>query len=184
MGITLTLAITNLVFAVGVGVPLARRLAGGRGRRSLAGWLAGLAGIYLAECVAFSASMATNVLSFGLAAVWGLVLRRRFAPLPRRERVRSVVWVAMYTCLPAVSFASVLPWMAVEGWALWSAEAGHSFGIPEFVPWPLCTIAGFFAAVIGSAVVVKTVVTTAIVGLRAADRGPGRMGVDSEGSGG
>lgn len=182
MGITLTLVIVNAVFAVGGGVLLARRMARGRGRKALVGWLLGLGGMYVVECAAFSASMATNVLGFALAVVWGLVLRRKLAPLPWRERVGSAAWVALYTCLPAVSFASVLPWLAVEGWALWSRQAGYEFGVPEIVPWPFCTVAGFFAAVIGSAVVVKTVVTTAIAaGGRRNPAGSEQEGVDSKG---
>jgi hypothetical protein len=157
-----TLAITNAVLAVGFGVPLARRLAAGRGRRTLARWLAALGGMYLAECVAFAASMATNVLGFALAVPWGLVLRRKLAALAPKERLRLAVRVALYTTLPAISFASAFVLVVLGGWNPWSVEAGHKFGVPHFVPWPLCSVAGFFAAVIGSAVVVKTAVTTAL----------------------
>lgn len=140
--------------------------------------------MYLAECVAFSASMATNVLGFALAVPWGLVLRRKLAPLVPKERLRLAVRVALYTALPAISFASVLPLLVIGGWDPLSAEAGHEFGVPDFVPWPFCTVAGFFAAVIGSAVVVKTAVTTALATLRTKDRGrQDRLGLDG-GAGG
>jgi hypothetical protein len=126
-------------------------------------WLAALAGVYLAECAAFAASMGTNVWSFVLAVVWGLVMRRKLAARAPKERRRLAVRFSLYTSLPAISFTSVIPLLAAGGWNFFSAEAGYRFGVPGFVPWPLCTMAGFFAAVIGSAVVVKTVVTTAIV---------------------
>lgn len=163
MDVTVTLAITNAVLAVGFGVPLARRLGrSGRGRWSAVLWLAALGGIYLAEAAAFSASMGTNLLSFALAVVWGVVLRRKLAALPPKDRFRSAVAFSLYTALPAISFASVLPHLVAGGWDLFSAEAGHEFGVPEFVPWPFCTVAGFLAALIGSAVIVKTAVTTAL----------------------
>jgi hypothetical protein len=160
---TVTLAVTNAVLGVGFGVPLAQRLAAGRGRAGIARWLAALAGIYLAECVAFPAGMGTNVWSFVLAVVWGLVMRWKLAARPPEDRRRLAVWFSLYTSLPAVSFASMIPVLVAGGWKLFSVEAGHRFGVPGFVPWPFCTMAGFFAALIGSAVVVKTVVTTAIV---------------------
>ncbi|MCJ7544989.1 MAG: hypothetical protein MUP47_10610 [Phycisphaerae bacterium] len=168
--VTLALGITNASLVLGFGVPLARRLAAGKGRRGLAAWLAALGGIYLAECAAFSASMGTNVLGFALAAVWGLVFRRKLAALPSGQRLRTALGVSLSTCLPAISFASVLPLVVAGGWNLLAAEAGYKFGVPRFVPWPFCTIAGFFAAVIGSALVVKTVITTALASSRSPQR--------------
>lgn len=170
MEVALTLVITNAVLAGGFGVPLARRLAARGGRRRVALWLAALGGIYLAECFAFAASMATNVLGFVLAVVWGLVLRRKLAALAPKERLRLAVRFSLYTCLPAISFASVLPLLAAGGWNLLTVEAGHRFGVPDFVPWPLATLAGFFAAVIVSAVVIKTAITTAVAVIRTAAR--------------
>jgi len=67
-----------------------------------------------------------------------------------------------FTTLPAVSFLSVFVVMLVGGWPVFTPEGGYEFGVPEFIPWPFCTVAGFFAACVGSAVVVKTAVTTFI----------------------
>jgi hypothetical protein len=156
-----TLAAVNVVFAVGFGLLLARRM-GRVCQGSVVLWLVALWGIYMAECVAFSASMGTNVLGFVLAVVWGLVFRRKFRALERREALRSALTVALYTCLPAISFGTVLVFVIVEGGDIWSVQAGYKFGIPPFVPWPANTLAGFFAALIGSALFVKMTITTAL----------------------
>ncbi len=153
---------TNAAFAAVFAPLLARHLAAVRPGGRFLPWLLALWGIYLAEGAAFSASMATNVLNFALAAVWGVVFARKLRHLPRRQRVASSLRVGLYTSLPAVSFASVLVVMAAGGWPILTAKGGHDFGVPEFVPWPFCTMLGFFAAVVGSAVVGKTLITTAI----------------------
>ena len=165
--IGITLVILNLGLGFGVGWPLARRVAhppGGRG--PVVRCLALLLGIYLAECVAFSASMATNVLSIMLAIVWGIGfgiwMRGRY---DRRTGLRNAFLLTLFTCLPCISFGSVLVLLGLYGWPLLSAEAGLRFGIPDFVPWPFNTLLGFVAAVIGSGVVGKTLITMAEVSL-------------------
>jgi len=157
----------NAVLAAGFGWPLARTMANLRGSATWR-WVAGLLGVYLAECFAFSASMASNVLSFGLAVVWGFVFARwttvrgGTTGIRRDDRRRVVERLAAYTCLPAVSFLAVFPFLMLSGWPVFTRRGGYDFGIPEFVPWPFCTIAGFFVAVVGSAVIVKMLVTMAI----------------------
>ncbi len=172
----LTLLIVNAVFLAGLGWPLARYLSrnlpGARGARA---WLAALGGAYLAECVAFSAGMATNVLSVCLAALWGLLLASRVRAMPPRQATWLALRFSLYTCLPAVSFLSILPLLPLGGWSLWDPRDARQFGVPDFVPWPLCTLLGFFLAVSLSAVVLKTTVTTGLVALlvrRSRRRGP------------
>ncbi len=67
--------------------------------------------------------------------------------------------LALYTCLPAVSFLSMLLPLGVGGWSLVSTEAGRRFGVPGFVGWPFSTLLGFFLVVSCSAVVLKTTLT-------------------------
>jgi len=110
--------------------------------------------------------MGTNVLGFALAAVWGVVFGRKLKALPRRALVRSAVWLSVYTALPAISFASVFVLLVVGGWPVLTTEGGRRFGVPEFVPWPFSTVAGFFTALIGSAVVGKTAITAAVASSR------------------
>jgi hypothetical protein len=159
-----TLLGVNLVLAVGFGLPLARHLAHMADPPKKLVWQSTmLFGIYLIECFAFAASMATNILSFGLAVVWGIVfglwLRGRGE---KRRAIKTLMCVAVYSCLPAVSFASVLVVLIIAGWPILTPEGGARFGVPPFVPWPLNTLTGFFTAVIGSALIGKTAVTTII----------------------
>lgn len=161
-----TLLIVNVIFFVGFGWPLARCISRNLpDSRSAGAWLFALGGIYLAECVAFSASMATNILSVCLAIVWGLVLASKVRALPLRQAIRLSLGLSLYTCLPAVSFLSVLFLLPLGGWSLLDAEDGRRFGIPGFVPWPVCSLLGFFLTVSLSAVVLKTSVTTGIVAM-------------------
>ena len=124
-----------------------------------------LTAIYLAECVAFSASMGTNILSLLLAVVWGLALWCKV----RAERPQNARWLVLgfsvYTCLPALSFLSLLGLLAWNGWSLLATEDGRRFGVPDSVPWPVCSLLGFFLTVSGSAVLLKTGITTGMVSL-------------------
>ncbi len=68
--------------------------------------------------------------------------------------------VSLYTCLPAISFLSLLIPLAIGGWPLLSMEGGRRFGIPALVPWPFCTLLGFVVTVSVSATIGKTAITT------------------------
>jgi len=162
----MTMLIVNAIFLVGFGWPLARYISRNLpNSRSAGAWLFALSGIYLAECVAFSASMATNILSVCLAIVWGFVLGSKVRVLPLRQATRLSLRLSLYTCLPAMSFLSVLFLLPLGGWSLLDAADGRRFGIPGFVPWPVCSLLGFFLTVSLSAVVLKTGVTTGIVAM-------------------
>jgi hypothetical protein len=160
-GVINVLLDVNLVFAVGGGLWLAGDMTRVRGGRTWK-WLIAFWGIYLAEGVAFSASMATNVLNFALAVVWGFVFSRWVRGLDQKTARKIIVRLTLYTCLPAVSFLSVFVLMIIGGWPVFTSQGGYKFGVPDFVPWPFCTVTGFFAACVGSAVVVKTAVTMVI----------------------
>ncbi len=161
-----TLLVTNAIFLVGFGWPLAKALShnlpGPWGTRA---WMVALSAIYLAECVAFSASMGTNILSILLAVLWGLVLWRKVR-VPRLQNARwLVLGFSVYTCLPALSFLSLLGLLVWDGWSLLATEDGRRFGVPGFVPWPMCSLLGFFLTVSGSAVLLKTGITTGMFSL-------------------
>jgi hypothetical protein len=150
----IVLIITNVALALGFGWALAKRLAGRpESRRSAGSWLLAVLGVYVAESMAFSASMATNILGYCLAFVWGILFARRLL-------AREMLLLSLYTCLPAVSFLSVLVLLVIGGWPLLSVEDGRRFGIPAFVPWPFCTLLGFVLTVSTSAAVFKTAITT------------------------
>ncbi|NIM48038.1 MAG: hypothetical protein GTO05_00140 [Gemmatimonadales bacterium] len=171
-----TIILVNLGLAAGCTFPVARLLArAGGNRRRVRRYCAMLIGVYVAEAVAFSAGMATNVFSVGLAVVWGTALGRwlRHSESPEREMLKTALCFSLYSCLPAISFLSVFLLVALAGWPILSADAGARFGVPAFVPWPANTLLGFFGIVIGSAVVLKTVITTGEVHLLI-HRGRGR----------
>jgi hypothetical protein len=150
------LIVVNLAMGIGLAVPIAGILGEISGRSgSVVRYVVMLVAVYFAECVAFSAGMATQVFSVGLAFVWGAVLglwlRRR---APANKVLKAAVYWALYGSLPTVSFCIlILLSFVIAGESILSSEAGLDFGIPGFVPWPLNTILGFCAALgIGTAV--------------------------------
>jgi hypothetical protein len=158
----------NLVLGLGLGWPLARRFAGVTGQHSRrVGMFALLLIVYFSECVAFTASMGTNVAGIGLAFVWGVVLARwlRGRAAESRRVPKLVLLFALYTSLPAATLLSVPVMVALAGWSILSSEDGYRFGIPAFVPWPGNTILGFCVAVTTVAVVCKVAITTTMVRL-------------------
>jgi hypothetical protein len=166
--IEVLLVVLNVVLCVVFGIPLARAMArSGLRPRSAWAWFGLLFVFYGLECAAFSASMATNVWSFALAFVWGIVFGRMF----RRHQLdigrghRLGLAIGLYSSLPAVSFSALLVLLPMNGWSLLSVEEAYRFGIPQFVPWPLNTIGGFVLAVSGSALVAKTVITLGAIHL-------------------
>ena len=124
-----------------------------------------LISVYFVECIAFPVGMATQVFTVGLAFVWGTALGLRFrASASLSEAKRLAIFVAVYTCLPTVSFCLLLPlMMKFEGWHILSVEESVSFGIPSFLPWPLNTILGFSATLLVGTVILKIVFTTGSV---------------------
>jgi hypothetical protein len=155
----------NLLLALGCGWPLAALLARVSAKPDKAfRYLVLLVLVYIAECIAFSAGMATNVLSVALAFVWGNVLGRWFGRWKAELRVlvRAALFFSLYSALPAASFISIPAVMALSGRSVLSAEEGFLFGVPAFVPWPVNTILGFSLFVVIVAVVFKVVITTGL----------------------
>jgi len=164
----IVLAIVNLAAGFGCAIPIARLLnkASGTSKKLLRYFMM-LIGIYFFECVAFPAGMATQFFSVGLAFVWGIVIGLWFRTgAPTREALKAAFFLSLYSCLPTASFCIVLPVMSlISGGHILSSEEGISFGIPDFLFWPLNTILGFCAALVIGTVVLKTVITTGEVSL-------------------
>ncbi|MHC4062490.1 MAG: hypothetical protein ACYSTZ_03375 [Planctomycetota bacterium] len=162
------LIVVNMAAGFGLAVPIAKSLCEINGSQSkVVRYIVVLVGVYFVECVAFSAGMVTQVFTVGLAFVWGAVLgiwlRGRASA---REVLKLAVSWALYGSLPTVSFCVlVLLSFVIAGESILSSEAGLSFGIPGFVPWPVNTILGFCAALGIGTLVLKTVVTAGEVGL-------------------
>lgn len=160
------LVVANLAAGFGCAVPIARRLGRVSSRPTrFFRHFAMLIGIYFVECVAFAAGMCTQVFTVGLAFVWGIIfglwLRGRGS---RRAILKLAFSLALYGSLPTASFCILIPIIGLIGRGnILSAEEGINFGIPDFFPWPLNTILGFFIALLIGTVVFKTVITTGIV---------------------
>jgi hypothetical protein len=125
-----------------------------------------IVGMYFLESLAFPAGMATQVLTVGLAFVWGIVLGvllRQQSPVPS---LQFTLQTALYTCLPTITFGILVPvaW-ALTGNSLLSVEAGINFGIPQWIPWPLGSVAGFAAALVLGTVILKPAITVCEVSL-------------------
>ena len=158
----------NLAAGFGCAVPIARGIGKIRGRpEKFFRYFAALVGVYFVECVAFPIGMCTQVFSVGLAFVWGIIfglwLRDR---APAHKVLKEAFFVSIYGSLPTASFCILIPVIGlVSGGHILSAEEGISFGIPDFFPWPLNTILGFFTALLAGTIVFKTIITTGEVSL-------------------
>jgi hypothetical protein len=168
LSFTIAVAVVNLAAGFGLAVFVAKRLGEVTGKPNrFARYFIMLVGIYFLECAALPAGMATQVFSIGLAFVWGVVfgfwLRRK---APAAKILKTTFFVALYTCAPTASFGVLLLMAKLAGGSsIVSAQEGIAFGIPEFVPWPLCTILGFCVALVMGTIVFKTVITTGEVSL-------------------
>jgi hypothetical protein len=111
--------------------------------------------------------MCTQVFTIALSLVWGALIGlwlRDTTPAPKI--IRTGLFVALYGCLPTVSFAVILlAFWAISGNGLLNVEQAYRFGIPDFVPWPLDTMLGFCIALATGTIILKTALTTGIVAL-------------------
>ena len=160
----IALLAANLVAGTACAIPISRLL-----RKSCAGatsrfrYFAILLAVYFLESTAVAFGMGIPVFSLALACVWGVAfglwLRSRMS---RRDALKTAFLLALYSSQPAASFILVPVGAWVDGRHVLSAQEGLHFGIPDFpyVPWPLETILGFYAALMASAVVFKTAITT------------------------
>ena len=119
-------------------------------------------GGYFLECMAFPAGMASQVFVVGLAFVWGAVLGFRLPLLGQAGRsLRLPAWIGVYSSMPTLTFCIVLPVLcAAAGRDIFSAAAGVQFGMPEFVPLPFQTIAGFSLLLGFGTLILKVGITT------------------------
>lgn len=161
------LGAANLILGIGLASVLSARLSDFSApqlSRRKAFFL--LLGVYFCECVAFAAGMATQVFTIGLAFIWGFALGRwlrRQAPIPA---LKFSSGLALYSCLPTITFGTIVPlaW-TLAGNDPFNIEAGHQFGVPDFIPGPLGTVAGFAIALMAGTVVLKWVITVGEVSL-------------------
>jgi len=159
----------NLLAGLGCAIGLAKMLGkvNNKPKRFLRYWMA-LVGIYFVECFAVSAGMATQVLTVGLAFIWGIVfglwLRAR---APALKVLKASFFIALYSVLPTVSLILIPAMMWIGGDNVLSAEEGARFGIPRalHLPWPVNTILGFFGAIVIGTAIFKTVITVGEVSL-------------------
>jgi hypothetical protein len=162
--IVFTVIIMNIAIGFGFAIPIARSLMKLTGStEKFFRYFAMLIGIYFVECIAFAAGMCTQVFSVGLAFVWGIILglwlRGR---APARDILKQTFYVSIYGCLPTTSFCILIPVIKfIFGGHILSAAEGTDFGIPDFLPWPLNTILGFFTAILVGTIVFKIIITMA-----------------------
>jgi hypothetical protein len=116
-----------------------------------------LVGVYFVECVAFAIGMCTQVFTVALAFVWGIVFGLWLRGRAERTKVaKASVWVALYTVLPTASLCLAVPSAFVAGGqSLFSGRQAAEFGIPDFLPWPVNTVAGFFGVLLLGTLVLK-----------------------------
>ena len=170
----LSLLLTNLIGGIVSGVFIAigfRRLT--QKQNLFFKYLMLSLGLYLFECIAFAWGMCTQIFSIILSIEWGILFGLWLKGIaPQKQIIRQMLFVSLYGCMPAISFAALLLviWI-ISGNGLLNAEQAYKFGIPDFVPWPLNTILGFCVALAAGTIILKTFITTGIVALIVRDKG-------------
>ncbi len=160
------LAVTNLGAGFAFVIPTAKLLCTVAGiQKSIYRYVVMLLGLYFIECVAFAFGMCTQVFTFGLAIVWGIVFGRWLRGKAEPQKVlRTAAYLALYGCAPTISFAACLVIMwAATGNGLLNAEQAANFGIPQFVPYPFNTVGGFCFGLAAGTIIIKTLITTGLV---------------------
>jgi hypothetical protein len=169
----LSLVLTNLIGGIVLGVFIAigfRRLTQKQNR--LIRYIALSLGLYLLECVAFACGMCTQIFSIILSIEWGILFGLWLKGIATQKQIiRQILFVSLYGCMPAISFAALLLiiWV-IAGNGLLNVEQAYKFGIPDFVPWPLNTVLGFCVALAAGTIILKTTITTGIVALIVRDK--------------
>jgi hypothetical protein len=122
-------------------------------------------GIYFVEGLAFTFGMCTQVFTFGLAVIWGIILGLWWrGDVEPQKAVKSAFWFSLYGCAPTLSFSLCLPVMWVfAGKELLDVGSATNFGIPSFVPWPFNTMLGFCAGLAIGTLLIKLTITTVLV---------------------
>ena len=167
------LIVTNLAAGLGLAIPMAGMLAkttGQQNKNLRYGTL--LVGVYFLEGLAFVGGMCTQILTIGLAVIWGIILGLWWqGQAEPKQAIKTATGVSLYGCLPTVSFATILllVWV-IGGNGLLNAEQARNFGIPDFVPWPFNTTLGFCVALAAGTIILKTTITTGIVALIVRDK--------------
>jgi len=162
------LIITNLLACFGVAIPLSVMLKKTiLTENRLKRYFTMFVGIYFIECIAFTSGMCTQVFTFGLAVIWGIIFGMWWNGLAqKRNAIDTAIWFSLYTCAPTVSFSLCLIIMWVyDGKDLLNVIGAKNFGIPQFVPWPFNTLLGFCAGLAVVTLFVKTFITTFLVKL-------------------
>jgi hypothetical protein len=158
----------NLVVGLGCAVPLARlfdKAHGGSNRFFL--YFVVLICVYFLESVALGAGTTAHLISLSFAFLWGIVLGLRLrGHASGSEGLKASFFFSLYSCLPAVSFYLFIPAaQLIAGRDILSIAEGTKFGIAPWLPWPMNTMLGFYAALVIGTVVFKTVITTGEVSL-------------------
>lgn len=159
----------NLIVGFGVAIPIARLLSevNNMPKRAIR-YFAILILIYFVESIAITVGMGIPVFSVILAFLWGIIWGLWFRSITSPHvALKTSFFMSLYSCLPSASFISIplIIWIEHGGRYILDVKEAISFGIPEFIPWPMNTILGFYVTLVIGAVVFKTVITTGEVSL-------------------
>ncbi|HEY4759914.1 MAG TPA: hypothetical protein VIH42_04975 [Thermoguttaceae bacterium] len=162
----MALILTNLAAGFGFAIPLAGLLAKTAGQHNkIMRYFVLLVGVYFLECVAFPLGMCTQIFTFALAVVWGIVLGLWLRDKTESQKAIKVATAfSLYGCAPTISFAVCLSilWL-IAGKGLFNAQQAGEFGIPQFVPWPFNTMLGFCAGLVAGTIMIKIAITSGLV---------------------
>lgn len=159
------LIIVNLITGLVCAIPIARLLEKiNKKHKIFFRYFASLIGVYFVESIAIILGMGIPVFSIGLAIVWVMVfgywLTNRAA---KNEVLKTSFLFSLYSSLPAVSFILIPVLALISGRNIVNVEQGIQFGIPNFLPYPINTILGFYLVITIGVLVFKTAITVAVL---------------------
>lgn len=159
------LIIVNLITGLGCAIPIVKLLQKtNKKEKTFFRYFAVLIGAYFVECIAIIMGMGIPIFSIGLAIVWvmlfGYWLTNHAA---KNEVLKTSLCFSLYSSLPAASFILIPVLALISGRNIINAEQGIRFGIPDYLPYPINTILGFYLVITIGALVLKTAITVAVV---------------------
>ena len=106
-----------------------------------------LLALYLFEGITIAAGMLTPLFTFGLATITGIVFGFMIRKNEPDGVIKSTLHLSCFLCLPAITLIIIPVLLLFTDWNIFSSAHGSRFGIPEFIPFPLNAILGFYFSI-------------------------------------
>ena len=119
--------------------------------------------LYLIEGITIAAGMLTPFFTFGLAIIIGIVFGYIIKKKELHKIVKSTLLLSFFLCIPAITLIMIPIVCFFSEWNIINSIDGYRFGIPEFIPYPLNTILGFYLSIITLFITINLLLINGIV---------------------